>query len=71
MNDRTLEQIEADYKLMVYGSCEFCKKPFEYGEESLKTCKVVKYSSHGQPDTYEKDKKEFHPGCFIEYMRNT
>lgn len=63
-DNRTIEQIIADYELHVYKTCNHCNKPFKYGEHSIRTSTVVKYASGGQPDTFEKDIKEFHFECF-------
>lgn len=65
---KTLEQIEEDYKKLVYGTCTYCNKDFIHGEKSVRISHVCRYSSHGFPDKYERTIGELHEQCLVNFL---
>lgn len=49
---KTLEEIENNYRSLVYGSCNFCKKEFKYDEDGYDIKSFKCGSSQGQPDIF-------------------
>lgn len=49
---KTLEEIENNYRSLVYGSCNCCKKDFKYGEDGHEIRSFRCGSSQGQPDIF-------------------
>jgi len=46
-----------------YGKCNYCGKPFNYGDTTFRLQVIQKSQSQGMPDEFTKDTNEYHSGC--------
>jgi hypothetical protein len=65
-DQRTLEQIDADFRLREYGVCSKCGKPLEYGEKFIDVESGICGQSQGYPMAWMDGKSlRYHLPCFV------